>query len=259
MQSPGYGEYRRRFILQTLADPAVMRAFETSCPLPERFGRAVDERCVEYPWALSRMRRWQGSILDAGSTFNHDFLLESEWLNPKDFTILTLAPEADCFWYLGVSYLFSDLRFTPLRDASFDNVVCLSTLEHVGFDNSLFGAQGQETVDADAYLLALREIRRVLKTGGRLLLTVPFGQYETFRTCQIFDATLIDRATAALAPFESLEATFYRYSPQGWQVANRVDCRNCRVVAETQEGRPSPPQLDGAKASRAVACLAVTF
>src|SRR3954468_3696561 len=65
--SRGYTEAKHRFIQQVLADPDLMRAFESGSPLPRGFGFALDERCVEYPWALSRLSALAGRVLDAGS------------------------------------------------------------------------------------------------------------------------------------------------------------------------------------------------
>jgi SAM-dependent methyltransferase len=59
---------------------------------------------------------------------------------------------ADCFY---------DGRRFPFDDASLDSVVCNQVLEHV-FNPDQF----------------VEEIRRVLKVGGRLLLTVPFAWDE---------------------------------------------------------------------------------
>ena len=65
-----------------------------------------------------------------------------------ELTIVTLAPEPVAFTSLGVSYLYGDLRQLPFRDDWFDEVACLSTLEHVGMDNAVYGAAGPNAADA---------------------------------------------------------------------------------------------------------------
>src|SRR4051812_33960042 len=65
--SRGYEQAKERFIQQVLADPNLMHAFECGSPLPRGFGFALDERCVEYPWALTRLSGLAGRVLDAGS------------------------------------------------------------------------------------------------------------------------------------------------------------------------------------------------
>ena len=57
--------------------------------------------------------------------------------------VVTLAPEEEAYPFLDVSYLFADLRRLPLRDETYDRVVSMSTLEHVGMDNSYYGAGGE--------------------------------------------------------------------------------------------------------------------
>ena len=83
--------------------------------LPPGYGVAMDERVVEYPWVFARLTT-VGKMLDAGSTFNHDFLLERPPLRGADLTIMTLAPEKRCYWYNGYSYVFGDLRDTMFAD-----------------------------------------------------------------------------------------------------------------------------------------------
>ena len=77
-------------------------------------------------------------------------------------------------------YFYDGSRF-PFNDSSFDSVLCNQVLEHV-FNPQQF----------------LSEIRRILKPGGRILLTVPFvwdeheqpydyARYTTFGLRQLFE------------------------------------------------------------------------
>ena len=119
--------------------------------------------------------------MDAGSALNHDYILEHPIFEKKKLHILTLAPEANCFWKRGVSYLFEDLRNIPTRDSSYDTIVCLSTLEHVGCDNTWYSGQTvHRERHSEDFVIAMQELSRVLKPGGRLFLTVPFGSHRHF-------------------------------------------------------------------------------
>src|SRR6185312_9711755 len=69
--SPGYQTVKRRTI-ESAVDAGLLRDGQN---LPPGYGIAMDERVVEYPWLFARMEA-VGKMLDAGSTFNHDFLLE---------------------------------------------------------------------------------------------------------------------------------------------------------------------------------------
>jgi SAM-dependent methyltransferase len=68
----------------------------------------------------------------------------------------------------------ADVRELPFSDSSFDQVLLVSTLEHVGADNTVYGLDA--TTGAGARADALRELRRVLRGDGRLLVTVPLGE-----------------------------------------------------------------------------------
>ena len=79
----------------------------------------------------------------------------------------------------GISYLFSDLRHLPYADGYFDTVASISTLEHVGMDNVGYGADAPRADDpAKEMDLAIRELVRVLRPNGVLLVTVPYGRRE---------------------------------------------------------------------------------
>lgn len=104
--SAGYDIYKSRFITQTLADETLLARFRHGESLPSGYGVGIGERCVEYPWLLSHLRSGPECILDAGSTLNHAFMLDHSLFQGKKLHIPTLAPESDCFWYKGVSYLY---------------------------------------------------------------------------------------------------------------------------------------------------------
>ncbi len=263
-QSPwslGYILYRRDFISQMLSDSDVMSRFQTSQPLPPGYGFGLDERCVEYPWLFAQLDTQPERVLDAGSTLNHAFILDQPIWQSKRLHILTLAPENYCYWDRGISYLFEDLRQIPIRGNFYDTVACISTLEHIGADNRRFTRR--ETCDGSPlgdFVLAMREMCRVLKPSGRLFLTVPFGKYRDLGTQQVFDEDLLEQAIAAFEPKEVIR-TFFRYTRQGWQFADIGDCQDCEyvdwIVLPVERRRPAqfPMQPDGATAARAVACI----
>ena len=50
--------------------------FQQGDDLPDNHGCHLDERVVEYPWLFAQLQDRPGLILDAGSAFNHRFLLD---------------------------------------------------------------------------------------------------------------------------------------------------------------------------------------
>ena len=244
----GYTAYKRRQIAGVLStatfDPARMEA---------GYGLRLDERIVEYPWFLSRLPNGRGTLLDAGSVLNHRFALSHPKLASKRLFISTLAPEAECFWRRGVSYVYEDLRESAFRDGHFDWVVSLSTVEHIGMDNTLLytGDERKRESDAHAYIGAIEEFRRMLKPGGRLYLSVPFGRHRNHGWFQIFDSTMVDALVDAFAP-ASFEESHFRYTAAGWTASSRELSRDADYFDIHARKGYDP---DFAAASRAVVCL----
>jgi SAM-dependent methyltransferase len=263
--SPGYNEAKVRFIRESLSTAEILAQFRAG-ELPKRFGVGFDERCVEYPWLFSQLHGAPESVLDAGSALNHEFILDHPVFRKKQLSIVTLAPEGVCFWQRGISYLYGDLRDLPIRDEYCDTIVCLSTLEHVGCDNSIYRKDGSAREERlGDFVLVMKSLYRVLKPGGSLFLTVPFGVYRYFGAFQQFDRDLLSRAVAAFGEARALSESFYRYDRDGWHTAKAADCAACQYVhwvadvwLSGQWPKPLPVERDRAAAARAVACVRLT-
>lgn len=249
--SEGYLEFRDDYISKVLDTPEMLELFRKNSALPDSYGLRLDERVIEYPWTLSRIDNSRTLCLDAGSALNHDFLLNSSALQEKSLIIYSLYPEG-FLGYPNVSYIFGDLRATILRDGVFGEIICISTLEHVGLDNTMLYTSDPDMNQQNLtdYRLVMREFRRVLAPGGRLILTVPFGKRKSHGWLQVFDGELLDDAVRA---FEGLvvDQAFYRYTPGGWVLSDRGGCGGCDYFdIHNQEGAS-----DHAAAARGVACL----
>ena len=258
-----YLERRTRVLAQAIRDDDLLARLSAPGPLPDGYGLGLDERCVEYPWLLAHLPPGHARVLDAGSALNHGLLLERPVLAEKQLHIVTLAPEPDCFWQQRVSYVFEDLRQLPFKDSFYDIVISVSTLEHVGCDNTFYtGGFSSSEKRLDDFKIAGRELTRVLKPGGLLLLTVPYGTYQFHGAFQQFDRQRLSDAEESLGAMSDVSEVFYRYSKSGWQMATDDECANAEYVAWVAElmrsGRwPAAPGLepDYAAAARAVACV----
>jgi hypothetical protein len=246
--SRGYGEYRRKQIDRVLD----LDKFDADV-LPPDYGYRLDERIIEYPWCLTRLPDGPGTLLDAGSVLNHDFLLPRPKLASKRIFISTLAPEPVSYHERGVSYVYEDLRESCFRDAYFDWVVSLSTIEHIGMDNRMLYTtdESKRENDPGAYLGAIKEFHRVLKPGGRLFLSMPFGLPRNYGWFQAFDGPMLDRLLEAFSPSKVYEIHF-RYTPRGWTRSSRVESKDATCFDIHQS---KSYDLDFAAASRAVVCL----
>ncbi|TWB02024.1 methyltransferase domain-containing protein [Bradyrhizobium stylosanthis] len=250
--SLGYYTTKKASIQAAIDAAAVQRGR----PLPEGFGIGIDERVVEYPWLFDRLRHGDvrlGQILDAGSTLNHDYILNRDPLRKADLTIMTLAPEKRCFWHQGYSYVFGDFRKTRFGAAAFDTIISISTLEHVGLDNTMLYTDDPAKSETNKYgfVDAVREFRRILAPGGRCLITVPYGRNDNFDWFQLFDGDMIRTLINAFEA-TSFELEFFGYDRAGWRRASEADVTGATAF-DPHSGRGRLD--DKAGCARAIACL----
>jgi SAM-dependent methyltransferase len=166
----------------------------------------TDERPVEIPWCLARYAG-ERRVLDVGYAFAEPaYLAGLVGLGAAELTGVDLvAVEVP-----GLVSVQADLRGLPFADSAFDVALAISTLEHVGRDNTQYGlaAEGGDSLDA-----ALRELRRV---SARLLVTVPTGAGELLPEQAVFEpGEWVDRFERA--GFTVWEDELYELGDGGWR------------------------------------------
>ena len=183
-------------------------------PAPPADGPAVNERSVEVPWARQRAggARW---LLDVGCSTS-DYLADvaQTELSPE-----ATGPQAECqrrrVYGLdpdaprpirNVGIVRGTIVEPPFPPGSFDLILCISTVEHIGLP--IYGQH--EFPHGDIF--AMRHVRRLLAPRGRLLLTVPFGRAQVNPWFRVYDRWGLRRLTAG---FRVLSAAFYRLRPEG--------------------------------------------
>jgi SAM-dependent methyltransferase len=259
-----YQDRRQRSLHAAVRDPELLSVLAAGGSLPSGYGIGLDERCVEYPWVFAHLPDSPGRLLDAGSALNHQFLLSHAGLLNKRIHIVTLVPEADCFYQRGISYVYEDLRQLPFAAGLYDTVVSVSTIEHVGCDNTYYtGTRSSDEPRLRDFAAAILELRRVTAPGGLLLLTVPYGRYQYHGAFQQFDREHLSIAEAALGAGVRIEETFFLYDARGWQRSTDAACSDAEYVAWVSEVMrtgvwPTDPshEPDFAAAARAIACVA---
>jgi SAM-dependent methyltransferase len=171
----------------------------------------TDERVIEIPWVLSRLVT-EGRVLEVGYAFAEAPYLAGLLRSGVGLVGVDLAErEID-----GMERLVADVRSLPLPDECVDQVLLVSTLEHVGADNTQYGLAVES--DGASRVEALRELARVLRRGGRLLVTVPLGEpgdHGWFRLDDVAGWTALFGSAGLFV--EEQEA--YELTPEGWRAA----------------------------------------
>lgn len=254
--SEGYLAHKEESIISSISSAAILEKFSKKA-IPTNYGYRLDERIVEYPWIFANLKKKKTVFLDAGSTFNFDYLLNNKLIENKDKYIYTFYPEAKSYNFKRISYVYGDLRDLPFRNNFFEEIVCQSTIEHIDMDNSMYGYDLKSTLElvtnkSYEYLKVIDELLRVLKTNGQLLLTFPYGKFENHGFFQQFDDEMVSRITDKMKDLGSCELVFFKYLPDGWIVASQEECNNSESFnPHTQIGKKD----DFAAHSRAICCV----
>jgi len=152
-------------------------AFPGTFNLPIPYARGLNERAVELAFAQLLYSRDQ-EVLDIGHANakpSHLAFL-SGFTCRENLTGIDIGqPVYDATRYYKQS-VRADIVNHPFPENSFDVIWCISTLEHFGMDIATYNEDF--TLDDQLPARALRAMLRILKPGGRILLTVPFGRYE---------------------------------------------------------------------------------
>lgn len=226
------GATGREYVLNRSSIPN----FSIDAPL---YGLDDSERCIEIPWVLSRFQG-EPRVLDIGYAN-----AEPRYLQARDALMIPFLVGLDlaAAHQSGLAGVAGDALALPFRPGTFDLIFAISVIEHIGRDNSIYGICKQplrEFGDLDA----ARGIASLLRPGGRLLITVPFGRLEDHGWFIQYNLSRIQ----ALVEFSGCELTlveYYAYGACGW--TGPVDPKELSQVA-----------YQAGFAAGAVACLELT-
>jgi len=180
------------------------------------YGMGDTERCIEIPWAIS-CYTGERRVLDIGYANAEDRYLEPLLsLRIPELYGLDLVSRA----VQGIRSVVGDVRRAPFRDGAFDLILCISTMEHVGWDNTIY-FQRRLNQDPEGDLQAIREIARITRRGGRIVITVPYGRLHNYGWFQQYDRHRLNRLISA-AGCRVLRKDLYAYR-EGWRHASEEE------------------------------------
>ena len=146
-------------------------------------------------------KKQKKKILDVGCTLNFKYLIDF-FLNNNEIFFINLYKEKNNFFSNQISYIQNDIRTSPFKDNYFDYITAISVIEHIGFDNDIYNNETKKInfKKNQNYIKAILEIKRNLKKGGKLFLTVPFGKKQFFKNYMQFDIYEINKIIRIFKP-----------------------------------------------------------
>lgn len=131
----------------------------------------LNSRMLEYPFVIAKLDGCQrGRVLDVGCTDGGN--LVAPILASLGWEVYGVDTRHFGFRHPNFRFVHEDVREMSFPDDFFDCAYAISTLEHVG----LAGRYAVRVDDPDGDFRAVAEVRRVVRPGGRFLLTVPYGR-----------------------------------------------------------------------------------
>lgn len=164
----------------------------------------INERIIEIPFAISCLEGVVKNerVLDLGCT-ESVLPLNVACLGYK-VTGLDYRPYP--YYHPNLVVAQGDILKLPFKSNSFGAVFCISTIEHVGV-----GFYQDPALPDAGDALAIGEVRRVLKPGGLLVLTVPFGKAQITPQQRIYDHVSLKRLVSG---FNVVETRFFVNCPK---------------------------------------------
>ncbi|HSV43478.1 MAG TPA: class I SAM-dependent methyltransferase [Candidatus Bathyarchaeia archaeon] len=160
----------------------------------------VNERIIEIPFTIKALTAIHdgGKVLDLGC-------MESTlplFMAGLGFQVTGFDFREYPYVMPNFEFVKGDILKLPFADDTYDAVTCVSTLEHIGIG---FYDDPQNSAQPD--FLAMTQIRRVLRPGGLLVLSVPFGQFHVNHQQRVYDHA---RLTQLLESFSVLTMDYYQ-------------------------------------------------
>jgi hypothetical protein len=185
------------------------------------------ERLPEYTYICDLVRRRAPrTLLDVGCVLNNAAF---DRFIPETCAVSFLNPASEPIARRSATYHKAPLdEFSGRR---FPLVTCLSTLEHIGFDNTRYGADfkdlGWDWPEAIACICrSVENLLRLVEPGGDLVVSCPYGRKEFVRLppgggVRVWQVLHTEHVAAlrAMPALAGADFVVTRLTAQGWERA----------------------------------------
>lgn len=156
----------------------------------------INERIAEVPFVFRALSRvpFGASILDVGATESTVSLS----LASLGYSVTAIDPRPYPLRHPNLEVVVDELQRWPAA-RTFDAIVCLSTIEHVGL-----GAYGDRKAPGRPDLEAMSRLRELSRPGTVLVFTTRFGQASTSWLERTYDPQAIEDLLAGWTIEESI-------------------------------------------------------
>jgi SAM-dependent methyltransferase len=213
-------------MFNTLNIAEVKKIYKERLIVPNR----TDERNTEYLWLWDWLEL-DGTILDVGCCESRLAETLASLGVFKEVWGIDIRPYPNA----PFRFIQEDIRRTSLPTRYFDQIVAISTIEHVGM--KAYGNTWIDPVHGDR--MAILEMYRILKDNGYMYITVPYGKSLGDYWIRYYNKNTLDNLLFGL----DYSPTFYRKLGSEW-----VECSEGEA-AQMPSGEGALPQ--------AIACIMV--
>jgi SAM-dependent methyltransferase len=209
--------------------------FPNAVSLPRPCGENLPERVVEL--LLARLSYWPGAVaLDVGhanSMMCHREMVRS-LPGPRNITGIDMAEPVFDASRLYAESVCGDICDTEFADETFDLVWCISSLEHIGMDNSGYGEPLSDGATAER---AMVEMMRIIRPGGSVLVTVPYGKFEDHGWFRNFDQDSFQDLLEVVRPQGAVHEMYFAHSHGGgWSRSDADELKRTGYLDQSNAG-----------------------
>jgi SAM-dependent methyltransferase len=173
----------------------------------ETIASEIPDRMVEYPFVLRELNLKNGRILDVGPTSPYNII--PLILADKGFEVWGIDVREFKIRHPNFHFIKGDIRKTDFPDSYFDLITAISIIEHIGLKGRY-----SSTMDLNGDRKAILEMMRILKRGGNMLITVPFGRAKIVAAShRVYDGISLRKLFDGL---KIVKAAFYVKSESGY-------------------------------------------